>query len=419
MERILTGVAAYAVFAISLLAAPPTLVSIGPSDLTTDGSRTVDFTLVASHPSGDALSLQGIDALFGDEYYCWFFYSAVVNTISVWNNGVWTTRAASQPGTILHGSACDIDPQRVSSLFSNGGTVLTVHARLRLGGAVGAHNIYMSAGGTGGITPYQKMGIWTVTPPAPFTVTVTPPDGFTYPGGDTTATVTIADKPGFSGTVNLSLREFPNGSNLTGNFSPGSISGNGAATLTIHSTAQTPAGYNPVEIIATASGASGESRSQFDTFVDNAAPVSRILPLSSTSGAGDNFMFTVSDNGSAYEITGLNVLFNSSIDGRNACWLWYDARANYIWLANDDGLSWQGVAFSSSIILSNSQCAVGPGRRVRNPESDGTELSLTIPILFRSSFSGIKNVYTRSSNFSGFESGYSQAGHYTVNVSAP
>ena len=119
MKRIFTGAAAYAAFAISLSAAPPSLVSISPSDLTTDGSEVVNYTFVASHPSGDSLNLQGIDALFGDEYYCWFFYSALVHTISVWNNGIWTIERASQPGAILHGSGCDIDPQQASSEYSN------------------------------------------------------------------------------------------------------------------------------------------------------------------------------------------------------------------------------------------------------------------------------------------------------------
>ena len=416
MKHLFIGAAALAALALSLSAAPPTLVSISPSDLTTDGTQVVNYTFVASNPAGDSLSLQGIDALFGDEYYCWFFYSALVHTISVWNNGVWTIEKASQPGAILHGSACDIDPQQASSEYSNGETVLQVHVQVRLGGATGSHNIYMSAAGSGGFAPYQKMGTWTVTPPAPFTLSVTPPAVFTRPGEDATATLTIADKPGFSGAVNLSLGAFPGGSNLTGSFSPASITGNGTATLTIHSTSQTPAGYDPVDIVAAASDGSGEQKFQFQTFVDNAAPTSRMLPLVSGSGAGDRFMFTVSDNGTAYEITGLNVLFNSSVDGRNACWLWYDARTNYIWLANDDGLSWQGVLFSSSTPISNSQCALGPGRLGLNPGSNGTDLSVTIPILFRQSFNGTKNVYTRSSNFSGFESGYSQAGQYVVSV---
>ncbi|HVW11657.1 MAG TPA: hypothetical protein VHC90_23905 [Bryobacteraceae bacterium] len=417
MKCIFTGAAACAAFAISLSAAPPTLVSISPSDLTTDGSEIVNYTFTASHPSGDSFYLQGIDALFGDEYYCWFFYSALVNTISVWNNGIWTTEPASQPGAILHGSACDIDPQYAASQYSSGGTVLQISVQIRLGGALGTHNIYMSAGGIGGISPYQKMGIWTVTPPAPFTLTVTPPAVFTRPGEDATATATIADGAGFSGAVNLSFGAFPNGSNLTGSFSPASITGNGTATLTIHTTPQTPAGYDPVDIVATADQGSGERRFQFQIFVDNAAPMSSMQPLVSGTGGGDNFMFTVSDNGTAYEITGLNVLINSSVDGRNACWLWYDASANYIWLANDDGLSWQGVQFSSSIPLSNSQCSLGSGRKVLNAESEGADLSLTIPIVFRQSFGGTKNVYTRSSNFSGFESGYSQAGEYVVVVS--
>ena len=414
MKHVLLAAAAFAALGLNLAADPPSLVSISPSDLTTDGSETVNFTFVASHPSGDSFALQGIDGLFGDQYDCWLFYSSVVNTISVWNNGLWTTQKAGQPGTILHGNACDIDPQRVSSEYLNAVTLLQVHVPIRLGGAVGAHNIYMSAVGSGGFAPYQKMGIWTVTPPAPFTLTVTPAAVFTRPGADATATVTIAGNPGFSGTVNLSLGAFPNGSNLTGSFSPGSITGNGTASLTIHSTAQTPAGYDPVDIVATASDGSGERKFQFATFVDNAAPTSVMTPLPPDRGVGENFTFTVSDHGTAYEIIGLNVLINSSIDGRNACWLWYDAQANYLWLANDDGLSWQGTPFSNLTPLSNSQCGLGPGRGVRNPASNGTDLSLTIPILFRQSFAGVKNVYMRSANFSGFESGYQQAGQYAV-----
>ena len=409
MKHVLLAAAVFAALAVNVAAEPPSLVSISPSDLTTDGPETVNFTFVASHPSGDRLALQGIDALFGDQYDCWFFYSAIVRTISVWHNGIWTTGKAGEPGAVLHGKSCEIDPQRASSEYLNGVTLLQVHVPIRLGGAVGVRNIYMSAGGSGGFALYQKMGIWTVTPPAPFTLTVTPTGVFTRPGADANATVTIADNPGFSGTVNLSLGTFPNGSNLTGSFSPGSITGNGTATLAIHSTAQTPAGYHPVDIVATASDGSGQRKFQFAIFADNAAPTSVMTPL--PPGAGDNFTFTVSDKGTANEIIGLNVLINSSIDGRNACWLWIDWQTNF-WLANDDGLSWQGVP--SLTPASNSQCAVGPGISVSTPGRNGTDLSLTIPIVFRQSFAGVKNVYTRSANFSGFESGYHQAGQYEV-----
>src|SRR6185312_1089149 len=118
---------------------------------------------------------------------------------------------------------------------------------------------------------------------------------FTRPGADATATVTIAGNPGFSGTVNLSLGAFPNGSNLTGSFSPGSIAGSGTAILTIHSTAQTPAGYDPVDIVATASDGSGEREFPFETFVDNAAPASDIVPVFLGYSLSEQFYFGVSD----------------------------------------------------------------------------------------------------------------------------
>ncbi|HXF26229.1 MAG TPA: hypothetical protein VN610_03105 [Bryobacteraceae bacterium] len=151
----------------------PSLIGISPSDLKTDGAEAVNFTFVTSHEASESFALQGIDARFGDQYQCWLFYSAGANTISVWNNGRWTTERAGQPEAILHGNACDIDPLRVSSEFSDAGLLLHLHARITLGGAVGAHNIYMSALGSGGL-----------------------------------ATVTIAGNPGFSGTVNLSLGAF-------------------------------------------------------------------------------------------------------------------------------------------------------------------------------------------------------------------
>src|SRR6185312_11104131 len=114
---------------------------------------------------------------------------------------------------------------------------------------------------------------------------------FTRPGADATATVTIAGNPGFSGTVNLSLGAFPNGSNLTGSFSPGSITGNGTASLTIHSTAQTPAGYDPVDIVATASDGSGERKFQFAAYVDNAPPTSVMTPMPTTCGSRTTMAF--------------------------------------------------------------------------------------------------------------------------------
>ena len=374
MKHALCAVAACAVSAVSLFAAQPSVVSVTPSSQMTDGSDVITYTFIASDPIAN--DLKGIDVLFGDQYECWFWFEVISNQISVWKAGVWTTEKASQPGAILHGNDCDIDPFRVT--YSDTSQGLNVKVRVRIGGAPAAHNIYMSATSlTGEYTAYRQLGTWTVAAtPAPFMMTVKPPDGFTRPGDSATATVTITDSPGFNGAVNLSLGAFPNDSNLTGSFSPASITGNGSSTLTIHSTSQTPVGYDPVDILATASDSSAQRKVQFETFIDNAPPALGIAALSPAAGPGQTFFFWATDNASAYEITGLNILFNSSLDGRNACWLWYDSRSNYLWLANDDGISWQGEPFTASTPLSNSQCRVGgAGSFLQNQGSDGNELA--------------------------------------------
>jgi hypothetical protein len=411
MKHVLLAAAAVAAMAASLSADPPSLVTVIPSDLKTDGSKIVTFTFVAFDPANNHVG--GFNVLFGDEYDCWFDFG--ITGISVWNNGKWTTEAASEPGPVLHGNNCDIDPLDVSAQYSNAGTLFKAFVRIRLGGAPGTHNIYLTAPSHDHpLNPYRKVGSWTVTPPAPFTLKVTPADSFIRVGEDAKATVTVTGDPGFAGTVNLSLGAFPDGSNLTGSFSPDSITGSGTATLTIHSTAQTPPGYDPVEIVAAASGGSGERRFEFETFVDNAPPASDMLPVFWGYGSGGRFDFSVSDNGTAHEITGLNILFNSTVDGRNACWIWYDARTDYVWLANDDGLTWQSMPLLNRNFLGNSQCTLDYPRIVRNEGRSGNGIFLEIRIIFSPAFGGLKNVYTRSSNFSGFESGYSLVGQYLV-----
>ena len=79
----------------------------------------------------------------------------------------------------------------------------------------------------------------TVTPPAPdFSISVNPPAQAVVPGQPTTFTVTVTPVTGFTGTVSLTVGSespFPAGV-TSGGFSPASIAGSGASTLTMNTT---------------------------------------------------------------------------------------------------------------------------------------------------------------------------------------
>jgi hypothetical protein len=402
--------------AIPLFAGSPTPVSVTPASQTYNITSTTAYTFVASDSAG-AADLLGIDAQFGSpgEVDCWLFYNRSTNQISANSNAQgWVTEPAGQPGATLYGNSCNLDPSTVSASAS--GNNLSFSATITLGGAAGTNSIDLSAlnvSGTG--SPYVKLGTYTVKSGSggQFTVAVSPDEGFIANGGTTTATVTITDGPGFTGTVNLSLGTFPNGSDLSGSFSQTSITGNGSSTLTITSSAESPTSRDPVTVYATTADGVQQTVT-FTTMIDTGPPTVG-MGLGSGSGTGTDFGVDVEDGATAEAIQGYDVLFNTTVNGQNACWVWYDARTNYIWLANDDASSWSGVVLNGPVTVSNSQCTVGSfNSSVDNPRTLGTALSTSVQITFKPGFAGTKNVYSNAANFAGFSTGYQLQGTYTV-----
>jgi hypothetical protein len=68
------------------------------------------------------------------------------------------------------------------------------------------------------------------------------------PGDSASSKVTLTAISGFNGSVLLSCNGLPSGTSCS--FAPSSVSGSGASTLTITTSASTPAGTYPVEIVA-------------------------------------------------------------------------------------------------------------------------------------------------------------------------
>ena len=83
-----------------------------------------------------------------------------------------------------------------------------------------------------------------VTAGPDFTITTSPPQQATVPGGTATYTVQLAPSAGYSGTVNLSAINPPTGATAT--FNPTSISGRGTSALAVNTN-----GLNPPNFPAT------------------------------------------------------------------------------------------------------------------------------------------------------------------------
>ena len=137
-----------------------------------------------------------------------------------------------------------------------------------------------------------------------------------------------------------------------------------------------------------------------------------------TSGAASQtYIFTFTDTNGWQDIAVANVLINSAIDGRHACFLAFvptSASAGSVFLVDDagDGAGpYSGVVVPGPGSASNSQCSIaGAGSSVN---STGNTLILTLAIAFTQSFSGNQIVYAAARSLT-LSSGWQAVGTATV-----
>ena len=132
-------------------------------------------------------------------------------------------------------------------------------------------------------------------------------------------------------------------------------------------------------------------------------------------GWGHNFTFTYSDSTGYGNLAGASALINSSFNGVNSCWFYYNQATNQIMLANDSTSNWSAMPVSPSGVissqqLSNSQCTIWSAWA----SGAGNTLSVTVTIGFNSSFVGERTVWLYTSDKSGMSSGYQAKGTFTV-----
>jgi len=109
----------------------------------------------------------------------------------------------------------------------------------------------------------------------------------------------------------------------------------------------------------------------------------------------------------------LNVLFNTGVDGRSACWMYYDWDApDSLFLASDDGTLWTSATYNSGVSSSigNSQCTLTGFVPIKGSPNAAFQVTIT----FSHAFAGARNIFMRGINYAGTDTGYTVQGLWTV-----
>ena len=137
----------------------------------------------------------------------------------------------------------------------------------------------------GGLTSQPATRTITVSD---FSLSATPSSQTVVAGGSTSYVATVTAGTGFSGTVNFSVSGLPSGA--TASFSPPSVTTSGSTTLSVSTSATTPAGTYPL----TMSGTSGPLTHTVNvTLVVNGDFSLAVAPASVTINRGGNASYTV------------------------------------------------------------------------------------------------------------------------------
>ena len=139
-------------------------------------------------------------------------------------------------------------------------------------------------------------------------------------------------------------------------------------------------------------------------------PVPSIAEPNPSSGSGVTRIFTIDVNDEEGDLDVVNILINSGLDARAACYLAYVRSTNTLYLVPDSG---EGLLSGN---LSNSQCSVDTRYTSLNGHSTGAVLGLLLN--FSPSFAGNKTIYLAARDKAGYTTGWLPLGVWNVPSSA-
>jgi len=136
-----------------------------------------------------------------------------------------------------------------------------------------------------------------------------------------------------------------------------------------------------------------------------APPSITSLSPAASSGATQALTLTINAPQGYQTLDIVDVLINTALDGRQACYLAYSRGANAFYIVADNG-----DAGNISPVLNNSQCSV----TASSAQGSGTTLTLNLTINFNPSFNGNKVIYAAVRDLSGYNTGWQTMGVHAV-----
>ena len=142
------------------------------------------------------------------------------------------------------------------------------------------------------------------------------------------------------------------------------------------------------------------------------SPGDLTVTVNAPGGSGADAVFSIASSGGAGAALELRILINSVVDGRHACYVYYDRAPNAFALVKDEGSGASTLPVGNTGVLENSQCSVdGPKSSV---QVDANTAKAQVTIHFKPSFAGKKNIYAYAENASGSNTGLVPSGSWTV-----
>jgi hypothetical protein len=257
-------------------------------------------------------------------------------------------------------------------------------------------------------TGYQQAGQFTLNPTSEpgFLFFTNPSIQDVASGSPATYKLNVVSWGGFNDVIRFSANVPME--NPTYAFNPPAVTGSGITTLTV-STA--PLVGKPTDGTYLISVSGKTSSTTFERavlmVVESGPPTISVTDLATPDGSQHFYGFRIDSKtpwwgAGIYSLNGFDALIGPALDGRNACWFYFDGK--HFWLADDDGLTWSPAGPDLYPYPENSQCIVSLSSRV-NPD-----WNVSTYIVFKSGFSAQNNkVFVRASNFAGFDTGYTLA----------
>ena len=149
------------------------------------------------------------------------------------------------------------------------------------------------------------------------------------------------------------------------------------------------------------------------------APQAVSITPSSGSGPADtpvDFTTLYSDGNGYEDLTFALLLINTSINGSNGFYGYYNRSANRLYLRNNAGNKWLGgFAPGSGGIIQNSYAKIDCSKTTVS--GSGDNLSINWNITFKQAFNGTKKCYLYTKDNSGAKTGWKQKGSWSIGTS--